>query len=404
MCLQCDMEQDLYSSSNCKMYWECTAEKLLLPLNKTILRENFARLALNKIGHTPMWLRIHSNKLYCVVHPDFRRSEYRLKIYRATHYIARLNRILNQGKLSLQNGTDWWSHHSDWVKVPTGSNYPPVFSVSGAPGFDDIAGIPFMSFSDRISVIENAAFQRLKGYSKYDWKNKKPAGFFHGSLSDCGRAVNEYAGNINHCARAKVVYHAKLSQNPLLSGISTISDFRGIGLNEGCRICTGEKLLGDSFIHNLSRYKYVIDFAGAGNWSRRMSLLLRSGGLILQSEKSGYQFYEYSLEPGLHYITFDPQIGKEGLGNLLSRLEWAQKNDEIAELIARRSQSFGQNCLTEASIDYFVSTLITKYSKYLQGNPIPFPIVDLSSCVSDRKGRSKLNKICGALIEKCWLN
>ena len=133
-----------------------------------------------------------------------------------------------------------------------------------------------------------------------------------------------------------------------------------------------------------------------------MSLLLRSGGLIFQSERRGYQFYEFALQPGVHFIPFDPEIGKSRSGTLLLRLKWAQNNDKIAQRIARRSQSFGRVCLTESSIDYFVSKLLTEYSKILSGDSILYPLVDLSCCSSNGNSRFKVMKHCSRAIERCW--
>ena len=124
--------------------------------------------------------------------------------------------------------------------------------------------------------------------------------------------------------------------------------------------------------------------------------------MIFQSERRGYQFYEFELKPGVHFIPFDPQIGKPGFGSLLSRLEWAQNNDRTAEQIARRAQSFGKACLTESSIDYFVSKLLAEYSKFLVGKSLSYPLVDLSSCVAHKSSRFKLSKQCEATIQKCW--
>lgn len=401
---QCGSGVDSYDYQSCKKFWNCTAEGLLHSMNKTVSRRDFGGLQIEKIGHTPMWLRVVSGKLHCVIHPDFRRKRYRMKIYRAAHYINRLNRVLRQEKLRVDDGTEWWTHHSDWVKVRHGEIVPPVFSVAGAVGYADIAGIPFMSFSDKVSYFENIAFSRLEEETKFrrSWKDRKEVAFFRGSLSDCSNAVVKHAGDLNFCARAKVIYHSKMSKNPLLSSISTTSSFNKVGLSISCQDCTTRGGRGESFVRDLLGHKYVLDFAGAGNWSRRMSLLLRSGGLILKSESPGYQFYEFLLKPGAHYIPFNPQIGKSGAGNLLSRLEWARKNDEVAKRIARTTQSFGRTCLTESSIDEFVSVLLTKYSKRLRENPLAYPLVDLSTCFSGMKEYYKLSKHCEETIQRCW--
>ena len=399
---QCGSSVELYDHESCEAFWNCTAEDLLQSTNETVSRQDFGRLQIEEIGHTPLWLRVVSNKLHCVIHPDFQIKRYRLKIYRAAHYINRLNRLLRQGKLRVADGTEWWTHHSDWVKVRAGRVAPPVFSVSGAAGYADIAGIPFMSFSDKTSYLENIAFRRLGKQHRGTWESRREAAFFRGSLSDCADAVNVRAGDVEFCARAKVVYHSKKAKNPLLSSISTTSSFDEVGLSKSCDVCTSQGKKGESFVHDLLTHKYVLDFAGAGNWSRRMSLLLRSGGLIFKSESPGYQFYEFHLKPGVHYIPFNPEIGRRGAGNLLSRLEWAQNNDVTAKRIAGTSQSFGRLCLTESSIDEFVSMLLMKYSKRLREKPLAYPLVDLSSCFLESHSYYKLSKHCEETIKRCW--
>ena len=232
----------------------------------------------------------------------------------------------------------------------------------------DIKGIPAISLvscDPEVAKIGNRAFQQLEEDPTFysNWTKKKKVAYFRGALSDCANAVSKHAGDLRFCARAKVIHHAANSQDPLLSGISSSTDFKETGLSVDCKWCRTPSITGEKFISNLLTHRYVLDFAGAGNWSRRMSLLLRSGSLIFQSESPGYQFYEFALQPGIHYIPFDPGIGESGSGTLLSRLKWAQKNDRIAEQIVRRAQSFGRVCLTESNIDYFVSKLLTEYSK-----------------------------------------
>ena len=149
-----------------------------------------------------------------------------------------------------------------------------------------------------------------------------------------------------------------------------------------------------------------MNFNGAGNWSRRLSTLFASGGGVFQAESSGYQFYELGLEPGVHYITFDIGDGN-GVGNLLSRLEWAVKNDEIMKEIATRSESFESNCLQERSIDYFVHKLLSSYEKLLQGNIKELPTVDLSSCITRNDLYGKLrsvSRLCEGILDRCWMN
>ena len=406
---------DLYTTKSCEAYWDCTVELLLQKwaadtqrTTTNIPRSSLKEIDINQIGHTPMLLRIENGRLFCVRHPHIvrNRSKLRMKIYRALHYINRINRILERGVNPIPNGTEWWTQHSDLGKMALGITSPPIFSVSGGSGFADIAGIPFMSFSDKKAVSENLAIENIKrrnyGLSSHElWERRRNTAFFRGSLSDCHLSGQKYKGNVKYCARAKIVYEAVRTKSKLLEDVRTTSNFLDIGLDPDCPSCVKSKLNGKDFVQNLFDHKYLLNFDGAGNWSRRLSLLYRTGGLILHAQSSGYQFYDFQLKPGIHYIPFDPDIGSPGFGNLLSRIHWAEINPHIARRIAARTESFGSNCLREESIDYFVSVLLQQYSKLLSGNSSELPLVDLSSCFS-RDRQVHISRLCPNVIRNCW--
>ncbi|CAL6331563.1 unnamed protein product [Bathycoccus prasinos] len=307
----------------------------------------------------------------------------------------------------IPNETEWWSHQSDWVKIPLGADLPPVFSISGMKGYADLAGIPFMSFTDKIAEKENRKFEIFdKQFSSESafheaWRRKKGVIYFRGGLTDCEKAANQHKGDVRYCARAKIVLEKVKSRNKLLSGISTYSKFSDVGLRDVCDKCFQKKLEGGSFVEELVSNKYLLNFPGAGNWSRRMAVLLRSGGVILQAESSGYQFFEFNLKPGLHYIPFDVELGSFGSGNLISRVQWAKENQEIAREIAFRSGTFGKSCLNENSINYFVGFLLQEYSKLLTGKSLNLPMVDLSRCIAGT-GTKSIARLCKETIQKCW--
>jgi len=406
-CNSCNTVLDDYET-NCEIYWNHTAFKLLNSWKGGIKRELFEDFEITKLGHTPMWLRILQGKLFCVQLRVPRNTVLRMKMYRALHYINRVNRILKL--YDLPSGIEWWSHYSDWVKVPEYSKFPPVFSISGASGYQDIAGIPFMSFSDRIAELEERAFRNLIKLDEVfvsRWSQRKELAYFRGTLSDCSDAVQNHHGNVNYCARAKLVLEASRSKNSMLAGIKTTSKFvRDGDLNltnfSSCTNCVTDRVNGSIFASELLQYKYLIDLPGAGNWSRRMSVLMRAGGLIFQVESTGHQFYEVGLKPGVHYVPFNPGLGYYGVGNLLSRLEWAKSNDESARIIAQRAETFGRTCLKESSIDQFVVILMKLYESRLQGIVSPKPTIDLSSCKCGPSG-CKFTKLCKETIQKCWL-
>jgi hypothetical protein len=263
-----------------------------------------------------------------------------------------------------------------------------------------------MSFSDSISKRENIAFEKYYDSSNtfhHQWRRRSSSAFFRGSLSDCLSSLSLHHGDLNYCARAKVVLEAARVRSKLLSGIKLVKAVYPFDELTKCTSCQGDKLSGDQFVDELHKHKYMINFAGAGNWSRRMGLLLRSGGMVLHAESPGYQFYEYKLKPGTHYVPFDPDIGRSGAGNLISRLEWAKNNDVLAEEIALRSRTFGRECLREQSIDYFVRKLLGVYGALLKGDFERKSMIDLSSCFCEYEMVGcKPSKLCQGVIDKCW--
>ena len=404
---ECNTDIDQYEPSSCKIYWDCTIQALLQDWMTGVKRTSIYDMDFGLLAHTPMWLRVTSGKLYCVPVQETAGTKFRLKLYRALHYINRLNRILRAFPKYIPDDTEWLSHHSDWLKVPKNISQPPIFGVSGSKLYNDIPGIPFMSFSDAISHSENSAFNKFSeqaGSFHKQWKTRRSSAFFRGTLSDCSAAISLHNGDINYCSRAKVIFEAAQSKSPLMSNIKAIPSLSmHIQSFKNCSRCTGEKLSGDSFVRELHSHKYLLNFAGAGNWSRRLSLLLRSGGLIFQAESPGYQFYDMGMRPGTHFIPYDPGIGRRGAGNLLSRLVWAKQHDSLAEAIAQRTKTFGSMCLKEQSIDYFVRELLRRYGQLLQGTVKKVFMIDLTSCLcSERKKRCKPSKLCKGVIERCW--
>ena len=396
----------IYGDIECQLYWKETISTLLESVHSSIPRSLFSSFNLTRIGHTPLWLRISDNKLHCVRHPKFTRSNFRMKIYRALHYINRINRILQSRKIA--NNTEWLSHFSDSTKLLKSCQWPvPAFSISGNKDFYDIPGIPFMSFSDKLSKLESIAITTYNIDENFEnlWSRKSNIAFFRGSLSDCNLHSNQSFG-INSCARAKLVFEAGTKKNLILSGVSTTSDlhqekFLKLFSGQKCHNCQSKSLNSASFVKELIRHKYVLSLPGAGNWSRRLGTLLQSGSTIFQAENPGFQFYEAALKPGVHYIPFDAEVGEIGLKNLLSRLDWARMNDLLVKSIARRSETFGRNCLKESSIDFFVFEILSEYSKYLIGPTENLPTVDLSSCVQSRD-RHSVSKLCKDIVSECW--
>ncbi|CAL6334842.1 unnamed protein product [Bathycoccus prasinos] len=391
-----------YNDESCAHNWDCVVAKLLSPWlskNRFIDRAELSNMNVSKFAHTPLLLRVVKGKLHCVQHPRFRKikNNLRIKAYRALHYIHRLNRILKNNRNAIPDATEWWTHQGDLVKIPLVDDSLPIFSFGGSKGYADIAGIPAAALSDKMGRREERAFLDIQ---KIPWEKRLSVAFFRGSLSDCFVAKEKFGGNINFCVRAKLILEADRSKLAVLKDIGASSSFKNAGFNVKCSSCEKGSMSSSDFVKNIYSHKYLLNLPGVGQ-SRRMAQLLRSGGTIFQSENKGYQFYDYALEPGFHYIPFEAQPGIPGLGNLVSRLNWAMENDDAVKKIASRSKSYADNCLTEQSIDYFATAILKGYSSILIGNSSNLPLVDLSECFAEREGQS-ISRLCKGVIQRCW--
>lgn len=145
----------------------------------------------------------------------------------------RLNRILKYSAEKIPSGTEWWTHYSDWVKSPLKNDSVPIFGIAGSRGYGQVAGIPFTSFSDAIFKRESETFQRME-YFRKTWGQRSNSAFFRGSLSDCQASLRDFRGDVNFCAKAKVILEATKSKNPLTKSIKATTNFRKTGLNMIC--------------------------------------------------------------------------------------------------------------------------------------------------------------------------
>lgn len=85
-----------------------------------------------------------------------------------------------------------------------------------------------------------------------------------------------------------------------------------------------------------------------------------SGSLVFKEDSDQVQWYYNGLQPNIHYIPV-----KEGLGDLMEKLQWANEHDEEAKTIAGNARAFALNCITqEMNFVYLYYTLLA-YDKLL---------------------------------------
>lgn len=136
------------TDTTCKEHWRKMAKRMLEPWADGVNRESMNKVPWYPISSTSLWLRNVGGSLKCVLDPRIKEhaaaGNYSAKVYRARHYVQRVNAILKSGK-HLPENLEWWNHHSDLSKVPKGIELvdglpPPVFAVAGGPDFWDIPG------------------------------------------------------------------------------------------------------------------------------------------------------------------------------------------------------------------------------------------------------------------------
>jgi hypothetical protein len=103
-----------------------------------------------------------------------------------------------------------------------------------------------------------------------------------------------------------------------------------------------------------ANYKYLID-CGARGYSGRLKFLLHTGRplFLVARNKNKKEFFHDSLIPYEHFIPV-----KKDLTNLVSQIEWADKNTTKAFEIAENAKNFAINNLNKPKvIEYLASQL-----------------------------------------------
>ena len=99
-----------------------------------------------------------------------------------------------------------------------------------------------------------------------------------------------------------------------------------------------------SMIELVSKYKYLIDIRGFGNYSARLKILLWSHRPILIVEREGKEFFEFNLIPWTHFIPV-----KADLSDIIEKLNWCIKNENYANKIAENAYQFSIKNLTQTA-------------------------------------------------------
>jgi hypothetical protein len=106
-----------------------------------------------------------------------------------------------------------------------------------------------------------------------------------------------------------------------------------------------------------ANYKYLLD-CGAGGWSARLKFLLFTNRplFLVERDRNKQDFFYDQLVPYKHFI---PVWGD--LSNLISQVEWADKNYNEALAIAENARKFAIEKLNKKEVINYLAGSLTKH-------------------------------------------
>lgn len=224
------------------------------------------------------------------------------------------------------------------IPLPTPIQTPvlPIFSTSGQQGYWDI---PIPNYDD-IGVVMDGN----DTVWNTDWMTKKVMAVFRGGPTGCGTRAETNA-------RLAV---AQLN-SPLLDAGIVSGESRSVRFDPKYGLSTLSATditpVGKLTMEEQSHYKYIVHIDGNVLAYRLLTTML-SGSLILRIKSPYVSWIDHYIQPNQHYIEVN------GPEDLLSKIEWCKKNDDICQRIALRGRLFAERVLTRRfQTGYFTGLL-----------------------------------------------
>lgn len=85
----------------------------------------------------------------------------------------------------------------------------------------------------------------------------------------------------------------------------------------------------------------------------RFPYLLAGNALVFKQDSPFYEHFYKELKPMHHYVPVN-----RDLSNLVEKIQWAKKNDEVARKIAKQAQQFTNENLTHDKVLCYHVTLL----------------------------------------------
>lgn len=280
------------------------------------------------------------------------------------HYVIKLNKVYRQcyGQhvgfkifmdailLSLARkvvlpDTEMFVNLGDWPLVPkTAPNYP-VFSWCGS---DDSKDIVMPTYDITEATIENMGRVMLdmlsvQGNTKSPWAAKIEKAFWRGRDS--------------RRERLDLIDLSRKYPDLLNASITNFFFFK----NEMEKY--GPRQNHTSFF-NFFDYKYQLNIDGTVA-AYRFPYLLAGDSLVFKQDSKYHEFFYKQIKPYEHYVPV-----KSDLSDLVEKIRWAKKHDDVAYKISRNGQLFARENLMPQNIFCYHAALLKEWSSRLKSEVV----------------------------------
>jgi hypothetical protein len=220
------------------------------------------------------------------------------------------------------------------------SHYIPILSLSGQKGYSDI---PIPNYDD-VHIALGIKDLHEEEYIT-NWEDKKiHKAVFRGGPSGCGYTLTTNQRLKLLSINSPLIDAKIVAKTPTIDSKSIKFDPKyGLGMMN-----TGLKPGSFMSMKQQSNYKYIIHVDGNVNAYRLLTTML-TGSLILKVESEYESWVEYLIKPHQHYIRVLPD-----LSDLVSQIEWCERNPHIAKKIAQEGYEFAKKALT---LEYIQGTI-----------------------------------------------
>lgn len=197
------------------------------------------------------------------------------------------------------------------------------------------------------------------------WSQKMPRIFWRGSLS----APDNFAvDDIASLPRVRLLNLAQEYPDLFDVGITSVDreiyKVAGVSNIESLLQRLGGKVKRKNFAREMPKYRYLINVAAVLSSWRLVDMLATKSVLLLQESWDHELIMEW-LVPWEHYVPISP-----GLSDLIEKVQWLERNQDIAESIAERGfQRFSERVRRQDTLCYIWQAFQTLADVQTQATP-----------------------------------